>query len=138
MSMSVKERTAIEAHVKKVVAEAPPLSEWQINKIRSLLGAYGPEGARRYSPHVKSETEAAIDRARRDLSKVERDYREALISCHACDVPQEKHFYAQRNAIHKHAFVPLAVDDVIKVSGVFKARIDEARATLRNLEAVAA
>lgn len=101
---------AVDEYIKRVVSEAPPLSDEQKRRIGALLGV----AEARIAP---TDAEREVERARLERAEREAETRRlsrALLACGICGVPREGH---HRSFTQQHDFVPLNDEQVRKVIG---------------------
>lgn len=98
--------TELSEHVKRVVDEWPPLRPEQIDRIAVLLYGGRPHSA------PTGPSPAMLEQQRRDAeAEAERNrvrkLAEQLTACDMCDVPLDKHRFAEMSSeIEAHEWVP--------------------------------
>ncbi|MDQ5862306.1 MAG: hypothetical protein M3536_08585 [Actinomycetota bacterium] len=120
------QKKQLDAYVAKVVAEAPPLSPEQRDRLAMLFraGNSGPV-------HIPDSPEViARRRANEALAKVRQAFKDAMEGCHGCGLSRKVHSYQQRYTTGYHDFVDLSPDGAIKVAQVYKKKIAAAEKVL--------
>lgn len=124
---------SLEAYVEKVVAEAPPLSPEQADRIACLLR--GVEANFHPIVRVEHPEVLALREAEANLAKVRKGFPDALAVCQGCDLAEKVHYFQKDYGIGFHDFVPLSPDDAIKVARAYKRKITAAERALEKAQA---
>lgn len=127
-----RKRTA--DHVAKLVADAPPLTQSQIDRIYLLLHPDSPINPRSTFTPERPEV-VALREAEANLAKVRKGFPEALAVCQGCNLAEKVHYFQKDYGTGFHDFVPLSPDDAIKVARSYKRKIAAAELALEKAQA---
>lgn len=98
-------------HIEKVVAQAPPITDAQRDRLAVLL--YGGVLPQKPRPETENERRAREEREERDRkAKSIRDYAASLLACAICGIPEVAHRIQQTNsALGFHDWQPQDVPE---------------------------
>lgn len=109
-----EDKKRLESYVAKVVAEAPPLTPEQRDRLAMLLrgDGYVPSATiRQERPEI-----IAIRNAETALAGARSAFTKALGLCRYCDLNEKVHYYQKDYGIGFHDFVALTPEDVVKMA----------------------
>lgn len=124
----------LDEYVAKVVAEAPPLTPAQIDRVWTLLHPTSPLHPSR--AHVPERPEVkALREAEAALIAAKRAFADALGGCQGCGLSAKVHGYQKNYGTGFHDFVALTSADVIGVAKVHGRLIAAAERALEKAKA---
>lgn len=114
--MDTKKKAEIDAYVTRVVAEAPPLTDEQRDRIAVLLrpaaDGHDPRRALHIERALEAERKAWEAKAKSEASlKEARRFAASLLLCDVCSIPPEGHYKKG------HEWVPGRAERVLREKG---------------------
>lgn len=125
---------ALREYVDRIVAQAPPLTQEQADRIAGLLRGDDKQQARPLMRQERPEV-LALRKAEAHLAKVREGFPDALAVCQGCDLAEKVHYFQKDYGTGFHKFVPLSPDDAIKVARSYKRKISAAERAVDEAKA---